>query len=129
MTLVIMCLSLNLSRAKLQFRLGPIKSLNLGLFVNRQNQCIIWRVHIQPDNITHFLSEVGSLLILTAAASNLLLSGSDSLASVSPRQLRHETDTSMCGLFWQFMDRVIQYLFDSFAIQFSWLTGSRPIIS
>ncbi len=59
MTLVIMCLSLNLSRAKLQFWLGSVKSLNLGLFVNRQNQCVIRGIHIKPNNIAHFLSEVG----------------------------------------------------------------------
>ena len=65
MTLVIMCLSLNLSRAKLQFRLGPIKSLNLGLFVNRQNQCIIRGGFIySPTTSQTFSAKWGSLLIL-----------------------------------------------------------------
>lgn len=111
MTLVIMCLSLNLSRAKLQFRLGPIKSLNLGLFVNRQNQCIVRRIHIEPDNIAHFFSEVGIVADFERSEPvRLQISRLPDLTHLPARHsgmLRHEAEAPVCGLFRDLVDRVL----------------------
>jgi hypothetical protein len=45
-----------------------------------------------------------------------------------PSMLSHEADAPMCGLFRNFMNRVIQNLLNGFAIQFPWLAGSRRIM-
>jgi hypothetical protein len=58
MPFVIVSVALNLARPQLQFGLGAIQSLDLRLFVNGQNQCIIGRVQVQTDNIKNLFRKV-----------------------------------------------------------------------
>ena len=68
-------------------------------------------VHIQPDNITNFLSEVGIIAYLERSEPVRLqiccFPDLMHLPACHPGMLRHETDAPMCGLFWYFMGRVI----------------------
>jgi hypothetical protein len=58
MSFVIVSVAFNLPGAQLQFWLGTIQSLNLRLFVNRQNQGIIGRVQVQAHHIKNLLGKV-----------------------------------------------------------------------
>ena len=68
-------------------------------------------VHIQPDNITNFLSEVGIIAYLERSEPvRLQISRFPYLTHLParhPGMLGHETDAPVCGLFRDLVDRVL----------------------
>ena len=57
MAVVVVSPTLALARPHRQQRLGTLERLDLALFVNAEHQSVVWRVQVQPTDITHFLDE------------------------------------------------------------------------
>src|SRR5262245_16444965 len=54
---VVVSASLHLTRTHRQKRLRAVQSLDLGLHVDTQTQCLILPVKVKPDNVTYLLNE------------------------------------------------------------------------
>jgi hypothetical protein len=54
---VVVGASLHLTRAHRQKRLRAIQSLDLGFLIHTQNQGLIRRVEVKPNNVTYLLDE------------------------------------------------------------------------
>ena len=55
--LVVMRPPLDLTRSHRQQRLRAVERLNLRLFVHAQDHGVVRRVHIQPDDVPHFVDQ------------------------------------------------------------------------
>jgi hypothetical protein len=62
-TNIIVRMPFHLSRSQWKKRLSPIQSLDLALFIHTQNQCLLWKMKIQPHNINYLRFQ---LLVATA---------------------------------------------------------------
>ena len=57
MTLVVMAAPLGLADRERQERLGAIERLHLAFLVDAQNQGVIGRAHVEPDDIAHLVDD------------------------------------------------------------------------
>src|SRR3954466_6205193 len=46
------------ARHKGKARLGSVERLNLAFFIDRENQSVLWRVQVKPDDIIQLLHEL-----------------------------------------------------------------------
>jgi hypothetical protein len=126
MPFVIVSVALNLARPQLQFGLGAIQSLDLRLFVNGQNQCIIGRVQVQTDNIKNLFRKVWIIAdferfqamgLQVCRLPDLLY-----LPTGHAGMFRHQPDAPMGRTTRHLVYRVVQNGFDFFCIKLSWLS-------
>lgn len=100
--LVIVSATSDVSRRKRQPRLSAIERLNLGFLVNTQHQAIVWRVHIQADNVYPFIGKMRIIADLNDSESARLqvcrFSNFTNLPSGDASVLRHQRDAPMSGL-------------------------------
>src|SRR5579883_1473392 len=66
-TLVIMGLARRYARAQWQNRLCAVECLDLTFLIHAEHDGVVWRTHVQPDDIPHLLHELwifGDLKVL-----------------------------------------------------------------
>src|SRR5690554_5698515 len=132
MSLVIVSMALNLPGPQLQFWLGTIQSLNLRLFVNRQNQSIIGRVQIQTHHIKNLVGKVWIVADLerfqTVGLQICRLPDLLYLPTGYAGMFRHQPDAPMGGAARNLVHCVVENRFDLFLIELSWLPWSWGVL-
>lgn len=56
-SLIVMGNTLDISQTHWQHRLRPVQGLNLALFIHSQDNCLVGRVQVKPDDITDFFNK------------------------------------------------------------------------
>ena len=56
---IVMAAAFHLPWTHRQQRLHTVKRLDLGFFINTQNQSFVWRTHVEPHDISDLFDEQG----------------------------------------------------------------------
>jgi hypothetical protein len=124
--------TLDLTWAQRQHRLSAIQRVDLGFLVNRQHQCVIRRVQIEPNHIDHLVGEMRIVADFKGFQAMGFEVGSrpdlPNLPRSDPGIFGHQANAPVSGLLGDAVGRQRENFVEFVRPKLEWLTAARQIL-